>query len=113
MSSQSSGRRPDCTALINHGAKMRMPVRMVAHAFALAAVAFFSPAPARSGTLIVPDDFPTIQSALDHIGEASARETVLVRPGTYPEKVVMRSGIMLKNLPSESDPGLRPRVAGL
>ena len=37
--------------------------------------------PPPSGTLVVPDQFPTIQAAIDAAGDG---DTVLVRPGTYP-----------------------------
>jgi len=42
------------------------------------------PTVARSSTLIVPDDYPTIQAAID---AAVDWDTVLVRPGTYVENI--------------------------
>jgi hypothetical protein len=42
--------------------------------------------------LVVPDDFKTIQSAID---AAKARDIVVVKPGTYFELLVMKDGIRL------------------
>lgn len=46
-------------------------------------------------TLRVPDDHKTIQQAIDN---ATARDTVLVRPGTYKERIVLKPGITLKSI---------------
>ena len=79
----------------------------------LVALTLWIPASARAGTLIVPDDFPTIQEAVDHVAETFVQDTVLVRPGTYPEKVIMRYGLLLKGLPSEGNPDKKPQIDGL
>lgn len=46
--------------------------------------------PVRATTLIVPDDYPTIQAAI-----GSAADTVLVRPDSYPEDVVIDRPVAL------------------
>ncbi|MBZ0266722.1 right-handed parallel beta-helix repeat-containing protein [bacterium] len=56
-------------------------------------------------TLAVPDAFDTITSAL---AEAVAGDTVLVRPGTYPEHLFMVDGVVLRG----DDPLDRPVVDG-
>ncbi len=43
-------------------------------------------------TITVPDDFPTIQGAID---AATSGDTVIVKPGTYFEQLVMKDGIKL------------------
>ena len=46
----------------------------------------------RAATLIVPDDYPTIQAAID---AASPGDTILVRPGTYFENLTLNKPIVL------------------
>ncbi|MEW5802654.1 MAG: right-handed parallel beta-helix repeat-containing protein [bacterium] len=43
-------------------------------------------------TLIVPDQYPTIQEAID---AANPRDTVLVRAGTYHERLILKRGVKL------------------
>jgi hypothetical protein len=82
-------------------------------ACALVLLAVTTPAHAR--TTIVPDDFPTIQAALDAIAidEHVVPDTVLVRPGDYPEVIVVEGGILLRGM--DWAPGVAPtvRIAGL
>ncbi|HWQ14794.1 MAG TPA: hypothetical protein VNL77_18490 [Roseiflexaceae bacterium] len=47
---------------------------------------------AHAATLIVPDDHPTIQAAVD---AAIPGATILVRPGTYHENLTLRTGVTL------------------
>ena len=47
---------------------------------------------AQTRTIIVPDDFPTIQAAVNN---ASARDTVLVKAGTYYETLIISKSISL------------------
>ena len=42
------------------------------------------PAKANGGTIIVPDDYPTIQYAIDN---ATSGDTIYVRSGTYNESI--------------------------
>ena len=49
-------------------------------------------------TITVPDDFPTIQQAID---AAESGDTVIVRPGIYFEQLVMKDGIKLISDPSD------------
>jgi len=51
-------------------------------------------------TLVVPDDYPSIQSAID---AAQLRDTVLVKAGTYYEPIVMKKGV--KVVSDNSDGG--------
>jgi len=46
----------------------------------------------RAATLIVPDDYPTVQAAID---AASPGDTVLVRTGTYSENLTLNKPIVL------------------
>lgn len=51
------------------------------------------PAKSEPTTIIVPDDYPTIQAAINH---ANPRDTVYVRAGTYYENVVVtKNGVAL------------------
>jgi len=71
---------------------------------ALASGAF--PPVARASSLIVPDQAPTIQAAID-----AAVETVLVRPGVYPETLQVGGRIALLGIPETSQ--ARPTIAGM
>lgn len=78
---------------------------------ALAGTAWLAVHGARAGasTAIVPDDFPTIQQAID-----SGVFEVLVRPGVYPETLVVDRVIDVKGLvPYGTSPDSLPVVAGL
>jgi hypothetical protein len=79
---------------------------------ALLALAFGS-LPVEAGSVIVPDHFPTIQAAVDHVASSFARETVLVRSGIYPERVLLREDIVVQGIPSDTGPHLMPRIDGL
>ncbi|MBI5323806.1 MAG: right-handed parallel beta-helix repeat-containing protein, partial [Ignavibacteriae bacterium] len=46
----------------------------------------------QSKTIIVPDEFSTIQSAINY---ASAHDTVLVKPGSYHEYLIMKDSVVL------------------
>jgi len=56
-----------------------------------------------ASTVIVPDDFGSIQAAI-----ASGTDTVLVREGTYPETPEADRGVTLRGISA-----VRPRLAGL
>jgi hypothetical protein len=60
--------------------------------------------PALATTVVVPDDFPAVQSAID-----SGADTVLVREGSYPERPVVDHAVVLQGI----GVGQRPRLAGL
>ncbi|MEE8094333.1 MAG: CFI-box-CTERM domain-containing protein [Gammaproteobacteria bacterium] len=47
----------------------------------------------QAATLIVPDDFPTIQAAID---AAAAGDTVLIEPNTYAESITLKSDIAVR-----------------
>ena len=64
-----------------------------------------SATPARATTVSVPDDYPTIQLAVD-----AQPDTVLIREGDYPERPVIGQGIMILGV---SASGARPRLKGL
>ncbi len=49
-------------------------------------------------SITVPDDFPTIQQAID---AAESGDTVIVKPGIYFEQLVMKDGIKLISDPSD------------
>jgi len=46
----------------------------------------------RAGTIVVPDDYPTIQEAINH---ASEGDTVFVRSGTYYGQVIVNKTVSL------------------
>jgi hypothetical protein len=63
-----------------------------------------------ASSLVVPDDQPTIQAALD-----AGPDSVLVKDGYYPERVEVRRGVALLSFPSSNGygPEALPRVQGL
>ncbi len=61
--------------------------------------------PINSSRVTVPDDFATIQLAID-----SGADTVDVRTGTYPERLEVGQSLVLRGLPGS---GQRPRANGL
>ena len=48
----------------------------------------------RPKTIVVPDDYPTIQA---DIGNAVEGNTILVKPGTYSENLVVDKGVTIKS----------------
>src|SRR3990167_2016782 len=46
----------------------------------------------QAATRIVPDDYPTIQAAID---AASPGDTIIVRPGTYFENLTLNKSVVL------------------
>lgn len=62
--------------------------------------------PARATSLIVPDQAPTIQAAID-----AAADTVLIRPGAYPETLQVGRGLTLLGVSNGSSD--RPTIGGL
>ena len=52
----------------------------------------FNIQPVKAGTIIVPDDYPTIQEAID---AASPRDTIFVKAGTYYEHLSINKSISL------------------
>ncbi len=60
--------------------------------FLLTLVLSFSMPSAEAGTIVVPDDFATIQLAID---SSSPRDTILVRPGVYLENLTISRPIRL------------------
>src|SRR5262249_38567807 len=50
-------------------------------------------ASAANGTLVVPRDYPTIQAA---VNAAAPGDTLMVRPGTYTEEVVIGKDLDLR-----------------
>ena len=65
--------------------------------------------PAAAITVTVPDDWPTIQQAID-----SDADSILVRPGSYPETLVVARPVHLRGLvPEGASPDSLPTVAGL
>jgi len=72
--------------------------------------------PARARTTIVPDDFATIQAAIDHIvatNPYSEAETLLVRPGDYAETIQVSYALVIRGMGSH--PGEEPvvKIGGL
>ena len=75
----------------------------------LACLLALAAAPAAALTVNVPDDWPTIQQAIN-----SGASEVLVRPGVYPETLVVNRVIGIKGLvPFGMPPDSLPLVAGL
>ncbi len=52
----------------------------------------FTSQPAKAGTITVPDDYSTIQSAINH---ASDGDSIFVKPGTYYEHLIVNKTITL------------------
>jgi serine/threonine protein kinase len=71
---------------------MEKAVEMGLNAAEQAAETLIDPTAHRGDKLLVPDDFQTIQSAMDR---AKAGDTIVVRPGRYFESIVMKDGIKL------------------
>ncbi len=68
---------------------------------------------ARARTTIVPDDFPTIQAAVDAMPENAPVETLLVRGGSYPERVRVDRNLVVIGIPSLDGSDLMPEIGGL
>jgi pectin methylesterase-like acyl-CoA thioesterase len=71
---------------------LRSLIRNAAQLFVLALFGLDTTA-AVGATLLVPEDFPTIQAAVD---AAAADDAVLVAPGTYTENVTLRANIEVR-----------------
>jgi hypothetical protein len=74
------------------------------------------PSPARARTTIVPDAFPTLQAAVDHIAETHRypeAETLLVRQGEYAEILEVRDGLIVRGVGTLPGAGPVARIAGL
>jgi len=85
------------------------PSRARGIAAVVAAVVGLIAAPAAAITVTVPDDWPTIQQAID-----SEADEVLVRPGTYPETLVVARQIHIRGLvPTGTPLDSLPTVAGM
>jgi len=52
----------------------------------------FNIEPVKAGTITVPDDYPTIQEAID---VANPRDTIFVKAGTYHERLLINKGITI------------------
>ncbi len=72
-----------------------------------------APRTAVATTWIVPDQFPTIQSGVDFLTGANRTDTLLVRPGNYPERVVVYGGMSIVGYPVSTDPAQMPRIDAL
>src|SRR5262249_9103048 len=82
-------------------------VRPIRRVILLLACAVVEATSARASTVTVPDDLASIQAALD-----SRSDTVLIRPGNYPETVVVSEpGILLMGSAGEGP--TPPTIAGL
>lgn len=64
-------------------------------------------------TTIVPDDFPTIQAAVDSVPEGAPVETLLVRGGSYPEYVRVDRNLVVRGIPSLDGSDRMPEIGGL
>jgi hypothetical protein len=72
--------------------------RALAAAVLLAPLVFAAQARAKGKVLLVPDDFATIQAAVD---EAAPGDTVVVSAGTYPETVLVQDKTLRIEVPVE------------
>ncbi len=70
------------------------------------------PACSSAGTWIIPDQFPTIQAALDSLVPWPP-DTLMIRPGHYPERLVVPGGFALKNILTSGDPDSMVKVDAL
>jgi len=68
---------------------------------------------ARAHTTIVPDDFPTIQAAIDHLESPYAPDTVLVRGGNYPERPVLRMSRVVMAIAPANGAAQLPVIDGI
>lgn len=69
--------------------------------------------PALALTARVPEDFSTIQAAVDHLEQSYEVDTVVVQAGHYPERVYIREAIRLLGLPAPGSAEPMPRIDGL
>ena len=69
--------------------------------------------PALARTTIVPDDFPTIQAAIDHLESIYASDTVLVRGGDYPERPVLHMGRVIRAIATANGTDQVPVIDGI
>ena len=69
--------------------------------------------PARAHTTIVPDDFPTIQAAIDHLENPYVPDTVLVRGGDYPERPILRMGRVVRAIAAANGADQVPVIGGI
>ncbi|MFH1725369.1 MAG: right-handed parallel beta-helix repeat-containing protein [Elusimicrobiota bacterium] len=73
----------------------RFPIREAAASTALILALLYAPiGGAFAGTLIVPDDYATIQAAID---AAQSGDTVLVAPGDYVESIDLKPGVTVES----------------
>ena len=84
-----------------------------AQLFALFMLAAASPARARA--VRVPEDFSTIQAAVDHLTQlyVLGADTVLVQAGHYPERVFIQEAMRLQGVPAPGSAEPVPRIDGL
>jgi hypothetical protein len=69
--------------------------------------------PARAHTTIVPDDFPTIQAAIDHLESPYVPDTLLVRGGNYPERPVLHIGRVVRAIAAANGTDQLPVINGI
>jgi len=69
--------------------------------------------PALARTTIVPDDFPTIQAAIDHLESLYATDTILVRGGNYTERPVLHSSRVVRAIAPSNGTDQVPVIAGI
>jgi hypothetical protein len=78
-------------------------------------LAMLASRPAQARTTIVPDDFPTIQAALDSIGLGGYPdpETLLVRAGEYPEVIEVHHELVIRGADVSATGVPAARIQGL
>lgn len=102
-------RRRGLDPWLPHGRNLLRGLRALGVALAGSVLMAVHGARAGAGTAIVPDDFPTIQQAID-----SGVFEVLVRPGVYPETLVIARAMNVKGyVPYGSPVDSLPVVAGV